>query len=161
EAGNLLGFVKMTHDDTERRKSEQERLQLVREQEARVQAEQAVAARDEFLAVLSHELRNPLGAISNALSVIQKVKSNTDVPSRAQAVVARQTFNLTRLVNDLLDLSRVTSGKIKLERRPTDVRQTIDKSMQALTAAAVARDSHIELSAPPDPILVDADPVRF
>jgi signal transduction histidine kinase len=68
ESGNLFGFVEIVRDITEKKKADDERLQLIREQEARAQAELALAARDEFLAILSHELRNPLGAISNALA---------------------------------------------------------------------------------------------
>jgi two-component system, chemotaxis family, CheB/CheR fusion protein len=161
ESGNLFGFVEIVRDITEKKKADDERLQLIREQEARAQAELALAARDEFLAILSHELRNPLGAISNALALLQRKATDRDTSVRAVEIASRQTDKLTRLVNDLLDLSRITSGKVKLERVAVNVRHTVDKAIQSFRTQAMARQSNIDVVAPDFPVLADADPVRL
>ena len=161
ESGNLFGFVEIVRDITEKKKADDERLQLIREQEARAQAELALAARDEFLAILSHELRNPLGAISNALALLQRKATDRNTSVRAVEIAPRQTDKLTRLVNDLLNLSRITSGKVKLERVAVNVRHTVDKAIQSFRTQAMARQSNIDVVAPDFAVLADADPVRL
>src|ERR1019366_2351419 len=92
---------------------EDERLQLLRaEQVARRDAEAANLAKDEFLATLSHELRNPLAAIATAVHMAQKGSLPEDKAALAQQIVSRQMGQLTRLVDDLLDVTRMERGKI-------------------------------------------------
>ena len=91
------------------------------EREARGAAEAASRAKDEFLAMLGHELRNPLAAISNAVIILSSGRSNPEQLAFASGVIARQTQHLKRLVDDLLDVGRVMTGKILLERQPLDL----------------------------------------
>jgi PAS domain S-box-containing protein len=93
---------------------------------ARRQAEQANRAKDEFIAMMGHELRNPLAPMLTALSLM-KLRGNT---SREQEVLERQVAHLTRLVEDLLDVSRITRGKIELHRRPVELSDVVIRSME-------------------------------
>jgi two-component system CheB/CheR fusion protein len=133
--------------------------------EDRKQAENALreAARrkDEFLAMLGHELRNPLAPIRNCLHVLRM--SNTSAPQaeRALATVDRQVVHLTRLVDDLLDVSRISQGKILLRKERLDlvdlVRSTVEDHRGALAAAGLA----LELDLAPEPLWVTGDPTRL
>jgi PAS domain S-box-containing protein len=98
---------------------------LEREQAARAEAETANRAKDEFLAMLGHELRNPLGAISNAVHVLMRVESQERHGVAAREVIDRQVRRLSRLVDDLLDVSRAMSGKIVLERQTLDLADVV------------------------------------
>lgn len=124
-------------------------------------AERDVRQRDEFLAMLSHELRNPLAAISYSMQVLKQ----SDLPEanliQARDVVERQTRQLTRLVDDLLDVSRVTQGKILLKRQPVDVNVIVTRSVQALKTAAGSQRHQVTLSLEDTPVLVEGDPVRL
>src|SRR5690606_11442451 len=106
EAGELLGFAKVTRDLTDRRRVEEERA-------ARIAAERANVAKDEFLAMLGHELRNPLAPIVTAL---QLMKLRGEGGSREQQIIERQVRHMMHLIDDLLDVSRITKGKITLTR---------------------------------------------
>ncbi|HEU4372119.1 MAG TPA: response regulator, partial [Telluria sp.] len=94
---------------------------LTREMEERQAAERSNHAKDEFLAMLGHELRNPLSAISSAASLIGLAGAGPDTVGRAKVIIQRQSQHLSRIVDDLLDLSRAMSGKILLSRQPLEV----------------------------------------
>src|SRR5262249_4186127 len=85
------------------------------------EAQRANRTKDEFLAMFGHELRNPLGAIANASAVLQNPKTQEATAQRARAVIDRQVEHLSRLVEDLLDVGRLTTGKVRLHRRPLDL----------------------------------------
>jgi PAS domain S-box-containing protein len=102
-SGELLGFSKVTRDLTERRRTDEERT-------ARIAAEHANRAKDEFLAMLGHELRNPLAPIATALQLM-KPHANGEA-TREQQVIERQLGHVMRLVDDLLDVSRIVQGKL-------------------------------------------------
>ena len=91
---------------------------LAREQQARAAAEAANRAKDEFLAMLGHELRNPLGAVANAIALLEHPEATPETGARARQIIARQTAHLARLTDDLLDAGRVITGKIVLDRQP-------------------------------------------
>jgi PAS domain S-box-containing protein len=154
--GSFGAFV----DVTERRRAEAERdALLVREQDARAAAETANRAKDEFLAMLGHELRNPLGAIAGALSVLGLRDAAPPVAERARAVIGRQVQHLSRLVDDLLDVSRVTTGKIRLDRRPLDFGALVASTMATWRAAGRFRDH--EVSVDTAPVWIDGDETRI
>jgi PAS domain S-box-containing protein len=118
-------------DITEQKRIETERAQLLaRSEHARVEAETANHAKDDFLAMLGHELRNPLGAIRTAMHILETVAADDPRAVQSRGVVVRQLKHLTQLVDDLLDLARLTSGKIALSYQPVNlaeiVRQTVD-----------------------------------
>ena len=126
---------------------------------AELQAQQrAVHGRDQFLAMLGHELRNPLSAIALANSL----DSDPRVGHR-QEVIARQVHHLMRLVDDLLDVSRVTSGKIQLKRELVDLCQVVESSLASTRPVIAAQQLELFVSLPPatPPLIVDGDPVRL
>ena len=98
---------------------------LAREHAARAEAEAASRGKDELFAMLGHELRNPLSAIANAVAVLGMPSPPPEIARRAREIIARQNTHLARLVDDLLDVARVTSGKIALERRPVELAQAV------------------------------------
>jgi signal transduction histidine kinase/ActR/RegA family two-component response regulator len=120
--------------------------------------EHEVAARDQFLAMLGHELRNPLSAIMTALQVMER-RSPTD--SRELGIVARQSRQLARIVDDLLDVARVTSGKVALHRVLVDLTSLVTKAVEALQPLAVKSGITLDLSVPSAGLLVMGDPVRL
>jgi len=104
---------------------------FAREEAARAEAERANRAKDEFVAMLGHELRNPLGAIGNAAHVLRR--SGPEAAAQARDVIDRQVRHLGRLVDDLLDVSRATSGKIDLQRQPIDLGDVVERTLAAGT----------------------------
>jgi signal transduction histidine kinase len=129
---------------------------LAGEQSARVEAEAASRAKDEFLAMLGHELRNPLGAISNATRVLHQIG---DQATRLQDIIGRQTQHLARLLDDLLDVSRLTMGKIALSRRAVDLREVVRDSLGVLEQEGKTERHEVRVIA--EPALVDGDPTRL
>ena len=119
--------------------------------------EDRVHERDRFLAILGHELRNPLGAI---LLASQMVGDDGKLDYEHSELIERQARHLTRLVNDLLDLSRVVSGKIVLKRQPVDLQQTIEQTLQTIAPLAKAHNVGIEVHPPSAPLFANADPLR-
>jgi len=117
--------------------------------------------KDEFLAMLGHELRNPMAAIRNALWVLDEVGSQEPQAVRQREVIMRQTRHLVRMVDDLLDVSRVTLGKIILQRRPVDLRDTAERCLAELGMDALARSNGLELALETRTAMVMGDPVRL
>jgi PAS domain S-box-containing protein len=115
-------------------------------------------AKDEFLAMLAHELRNPLGAISGAVQVLTRADLRAPQVVQARNVIERQVSHMGRLVDDLLDMGRVVTGKIVLDRRPVNLGTLVDSCLGPLRSA----DDHgIELDVTAEPVWVSADAVRF
>jgi PAS domain S-box-containing protein len=128
------------------------------------EAQQALREADErktnFLAVLSHELRNPLAAIQNGLSLLDRTPG-TEQTGRVRAIVRRQLDHVTRLVDDLLDISRISHGKIALQRSRLDVRQVVRGACDGARAAFEERRVALRLDLTPEPLWVDADQTRL
>lgn len=146
-------MMSMTALVAERRRVEQERMRrLTSAESARADAERASAAKDEFLAMLSHELRNPLAAITTAIHVLQRTEREVNRPTQ---VIERQVRQLTRLVDDLLDITRLTTGKIVLQPGAVDLGALVTRSLEALAATAhqVVLEGHS--------VWVDGDPARL
>jgi len=117
--------------------------------------------KDEFLAMLGHELRNPMAAIRNALWVLDEVGSQDEQEVRQREVIMRQTRHLVRMVDDLLDVSRVTLGKIILQRRPVDLRDVVERCLAELGMTALARSNDLDLTVETGTAVVMGDPVRL
>ncbi len=115
----------------------QERLNqaLAAEREARREAEQASRAKDEFLAMLGHELRNPLNAIASAVNVLHYVEPESEQALRARDIIDRQMVSLRQMVDDLLDVARVTRGRIHLNRRPIDLAKIARRTVMMMSAS--------------------------
>ena len=132
---------------------------LLREIEERKTAERASHAKDEFLAMLGHELRNPLSAISSAASLIGLPGVNADSVSHAKKIIQRQSRHLGRIVDDLLDLSRAMSGKILLNRLPLDMGALLKTTLETFRATGRLEDYHI--AAEIAPCWVNGDATRL
>jgi signal transduction histidine kinase/ActR/RegA family two-component response regulator len=140
----------------ERAEAETKQL-LVERQQLLIKAESAVRAKDEFLAVLGHELRNPLAPIVTALDLM---KARGGAPERELAVIERQTRHLVRLVDDLLDVSRITRGLVTLERQPVDMLEIVEKAIEM--AEPLIEQKHQRLSvAVAEGLVIDADSTRL
>jgi PAS domain S-box-containing protein len=124
-------------------------------------ARDEVARREAFLAVLGHELRNPLGAISNAVKALEVMDSHDPRASVQRDILTRQTGQLSRLVDDLLDVSRMLSGKIRLERRRVALGEVAERCLQAFCGSEEAAQRNISLSIPSPDLAVEADEVRL
>jgi PAS domain S-box-containing protein len=152
-------FTGYVRDIGERKRAENERDELLaRERVARAEAEAANRAKDQFLAMLGHELRNPLGAIANAASVLGLAEGNAQT-ARAREIIARQTGHLTRLVDDLLDVARLTSGRVELRWQPVDLGKLVDECVAVARARAHGSGPRISVSTVS--AIVDGDPVRL
>ena len=124
--------------------------------------EREVARRDEFLAMLGHELRNPLAAIRYAVELLDLLDEGAQTQTKTpREVIARQTRTLSRLVDDLLDVARVTRGKIALELQTLDLNEVARKTLSSLESTHKSDGHHIEFSPHSHPVLVEGDPVRL
>ena len=120
----------------------------------------AIERRDQFLAMLGHELRNPLGAILIAIEVMKRKLEQANC-ERERSIIERQTRHLTRLVDDLLDVSRMNSGKVALKRQPVDLNALVSHSVSAMNEQIAARGHKLNLRLVSHPLTVDGDPVRL
>jgi PAS domain S-box-containing protein len=132
--------------------------ELLAARNERDRAERDSHTTNEFLAMLAHELRNPLGAIRSAVGVLECVDPTNSPVTRARDVIARQVGHLSHLIDDLLDVERVASGKIRLDRHPLDVAETVRHSV-ATCAGNTDLDRHIEIRT--EPVWVEGDAVRL
>ena len=162
DSGTLRGFAKVTRDLTQRREAQQQQLQLVGEQAARAEAEKANQIKDEFLAVLSHELRTPLNAIVGWAHLLRNPGSlPPEQVTRGLEAIERNAAIQTRIVSDVLDISRITSGKIRLSPRRVDVRDIVAAAVDTMRLAAEAKRIELQSTLPPDPQIVWADADRL
>jgi PAS domain S-box-containing protein len=145
--GRLLGFAKVTRDMTERR-----RMQAL---------EEAGRQTRQFLAMLGHELRNPLAPISNAVSIMHAHPITDPVLARCRDLIDRQVSHLSRLVDDLLDASRIASGKIELRREPIDLSLALRRAVESSRPLIEARRQHLDVLLPAQAIPVNGDLIRL
>jgi signal transduction histidine kinase/CheY-like chemotaxis protein len=132
---------------------------LEAEKAARADAEVANRAKDEFIAMLGHELRNPLGAISNAVYVLDFIGARTPAAVRARQVISRGAEQLARMVDDLLDMARLTRGKIALDVQPVNLEESLTQCLGTLRTAGKTGRHAVSVSA--EPVWVEADPIRI
>ena len=159
EDDGVVGLVCIVSDVTIERQAAQVRAALfAREQEAREEAEATNRAKDEFLAMLGHELRNPLDVIGSAVRVLDVQPDRDPTAAKAQEVIARQVRQLGRLVDDLLDVGRVTTGKITLVRVPVDLAETVQRCVAGLMPPGEAPHHTVTVRA--EPTWVEADQSR-
>ncbi|MFT3839079.1 MAG: ATP-binding protein [Myxococcaceae bacterium] len=132
----------------------------LRSRRRQYEAKRAIVERDQFLAMLGHELRNPLGAIVFASEGLRGQLAAGSSP-RLIDTVQRQAKHLTRLVDDLLEVSRVTSGRIRLDQRSLDVRALLERTLSTLAPWIHSQKMHVKFDAPDEPLRVLADEVRL
>jgi CheY-like chemotaxis protein len=145
---------------TRKRAEEERRLLLVRERAARAEAQEAARRKGEFLAMLGHELRNPLAAIRAAVEVLDRVGSSDATSEQQRAIIGRQTGQLAQLVDDLLDVSRVMSGKIVLKRAAVALDEAVARCVESFAAAAEAAGHELTFRAG-ERVVVEVDPLRL
>jgi PAS domain S-box-containing protein len=133
--------------------------ELIHTRAARAEAEAASRAKDEFIAMLSHELRNPLGAISSAIGLLNRIEPVSGLAGRARAAITRQTDHLNRMIDDLLEVTRSLLGKITLVRGPLDLSETAQRCLIALESVAKLEARSLTIEA--ESVWVDADPTRL
>lgn len=117
--------------------------------------------KDEFLATLAHELRNPLAPIRNAVQILAMRTPSDAIAERAQGVIERQVQHMVRLIDDLLDVGRITSGKLELQRECVDLRSALDQAVESSRPFIERARHRLSLQVPNAPILLHADPVRL
>lgn len=152
-AGRMLGVVLVFRDVTERRAFDRERAESDRR-------------KDEFLAMLAHELRNPLAVLSNGIQVMGAARTMQAVEKDTALVevtdsMERQVGQLARLVDDLLDVSRITTGKISLQKSPLHLEAILQGTVETLRPAMAARAVELVVELSPEPLLVEADAARL
>ena len=133
-------------------------------EEDRLRAEQLAAAdrqKDEFLAMLAHELRNPMAAAAGALDVLGLRRLGNPELEHARDVAARQVRQMSRLLEDLLDLSRIAQGALRLHKEAVPIATIIDNAIETVAPLVRARGHALSVSAPSAALMVDADPVRL
>jgi two-component system, chemotaxis family, CheB/CheR fusion protein len=151
--GQIIGASKIARDITERRRAEEAL------RHAKQTAEAASRAKDEFLAMLGHELRNPLGAIHGAVSVLDLKGKADDETAQLREILHRQAAHLTRLLDDLLDVTRLATGKIELQRRPVDLQTVAEGALRSLAEGGKAAQHAISFMG--QTLWVDGDPTRL
>ena len=141
-----------------RRQAEDDRQALlVRERASRASAEAANRAKDEFVAMLGHEVRNPLSAIVNAVQILDRAGAQDDTTRHVRDAVARQAQNITRMVEDLLEINRIATGKIRLDVQRVDLADTVRHCLATLAGRTAAHRVSLDAAE----VWVDADPVRL
>jgi CheY-like chemotaxis protein len=117
--------------------------------------------KDEFLAMLAHELRNPLAPIRNAAKLLQLAVPANPETEWSLEVIDRQVDHMTRLIDDLLDISRINRGKLELRRRPVLLADVVQAALENASALVQRQSHHLRVSLPEAPVRLDADPVRL
>jgi PAS domain S-box-containing protein len=162
ESGHFEGFIGSAIDITERKQVETERdMVLQLEQTARAEAERANRIKDEFLAVLSHELRSPLNPILGWSQLLMSGKLNPDKTAKAYETIERNARLQSQLIEDLLDVSRILQGKLRLTVAPVNLATIILSGLETVQLAAEAKQIQIETILNPDVGQVVGDTSRL
>jgi PAS domain S-box-containing protein len=157
--GEVIALGTVTRDIRAQKALEGERLAMLeREQTLRVAAEAAGRARDQFLAMLGHELRNPLAPISTATTLM---RMNGDRHARERQIIERQVAHLSRLVDDLLDVSRIARGKISLSLAPIELAEVVSKAIEMASPLLEQHAHQLSVNVPRTGLIVEGDAVRL
>jgi PAS domain S-box-containing protein len=169
DADRFVHACCFTRDVTELRRADEERGRLLaaeraaraEAEEARHAAEEASRAKDEFLAMLAHELRNPLGVVLTGVKILDKIGSTQPEAVRVRTLMTRQTEHLARLIDDLLDVARITRGKIELRKEILDLRTVVDFAVEAERHRLVVKDQRLGVAMAEAPVTVYGDQARL
>ncbi|RQZ10450.1 PAS domain S-box protein [Burkholderia sp. Bp9031] len=146
-AGRLAGFIKITRDMTERKRL--------------AELEVSTHRLSVFIAMLAHELRNHLAPLRHSVGVLQSLPDPAPALALCRDAVHRQVTQLTRLVDDLLDVGRITAGKVELDDAPMTVRDLVCRGVESIQPKLAAREQHIRVDLPGDPLVVRGDAARL
>ncbi len=159
ESGQITQWFGTCTDIEESKRIEAERSQLAAE------LSEADRRKDEFLATLAHELRNPLAPIRNGLQILrltsQNTGSNNEATERIQAMMERQITQMVRLVDELMDVSRINRGKVSLRLEQVEITSIIEQSVETSRPAIELAQQRLSVTLPPQPIYLQADPLRL
>jgi two-component system, chemotaxis family, CheB/CheR fusion protein len=153
--GRIIGASKVARDISERKRTEE--VQLESEQALR----EADRRKDEFLALLAHELRNPLAPIRYALAIAENAGCPEPQRRQAEAVIARQVAHMGRLLDDLLDSSRITRGTLELKLAHTELTRVVGAAIETSRPSMLAKRHQLTLDLPTHSVMLNADPVRL
>ena len=117
--------------------------------------------KDEFMATLAHELRNPLAPVRNAVEIMRLAGNNPETVAQVSSMLDRQVQQLSRIVDDLIDVSRIVEKKIDLRRERTALLQVVDTALETCRSRIAGRQQQLSVSMPAEPIYFDVDPVRL
>ena len=148
-------FATVSQDVTERRRLEDNLRSLAAD------LSEADRRKNEFLAMLAHELRNPLAPISNAARTLRLGGRDGEVLRSASETLERQVGQLARLVDDLLDMSRITRGRIELRKERVELAAIVHQAVEAVRPLCRGMNQELTVALPPQPIYLDADPARL
>jgi PAS domain S-box-containing protein len=147
-------FARVMHDLTESEAAQDQRKRADSLAEAN-------RNKEEFMALLSHELRSPLSPIRNALNILRQMKTNDPIIAQAGSIIDRQVGVMVRLVDDLLDIGRITKGKLRLTKEHVELRKVVNDAAEAVRPFMDARKHDFSVSLPTVPVWVEADPARI
>ena len=153
--GDITGAISCLYDITER-----SRLERKTQEQATTLAD-LDRRKDEFLAMLSHELRNPLAPITNALMILQLQKDEEPIQQQARMIIERQVGNLKHLIDDLLEVSRISTGRVQLRLERIAVRGVVDRAVETASVLIAQRRHALTLSMPAQPLWLHADTARL
>lgn len=174
--GHLVGISKIARDISDRKQAEKELQKKAdeiakanreleessaRQREAEEEAREGVELRDRFLAMLSHELRNPLAAILNATRLMEQRELDKSQRELAHGVILRQSQQMARLLDDLLDVSRITRNKIEIRKEVFDLRRATEEAVEAVGPLAAERRHKLHVDLPEEKVCVDGDAARL
>jgi PAS domain S-box-containing protein len=157
----LHGFAKVTRDLTERRRAEEQARRLAQAEAARAQAEIESRRKDEYLAMLAHELRNPLAPVRNGLTILQQAGHDPTARGRALVMMDRQVRHMQRMIDDLLDVARLTWGKLEFHPRRLDLARLVHVAVEDRRPAAEKAGVTLTVTVPPTPVWVQGDEARL
>jgi PAS domain S-box-containing protein len=169
EAGNLIGYVKVARDATRRKQAEEALKQaekerkeaLERERIARSESEDASRSKDEFIALVSHELRGPLNAILGWTRILRQGRPDEELYQRATEIIERSARMQSQLIEDLMDTARIVRGKMRLEVQPVNLVTVIEKAMDVVRPAADARGITLDSRLDQEAGQITGDPDRL
>ena len=155
DAGQPVALATVSQDITERKLLEDSLRKLAAD------LSEADRRKDEFLAMLAHELRSPLAPISNAVQVLRMAGADTTAVQTSSEMLERQVGQMAHLVDDLLDMSRITRGRIELRRERIELAPVLNQAVEAARALYREMDHQLTVTLPLEPVFVDADPTRL
>jgi len=155
ETGRIVGASKIARDITDRKQAEERIYGLM------TQLKEADCRKDEFLAMLAHELRNPLAPLLTMLEIMKRGDGNGDWIGQVRTTLERQLGLMVRLVDDLLDMSRITRGKLELRQERVELASVLRQSVEACRPLAAEARHELNFSLPPEPVYLHADPARL
>lgn len=155
QTGRIVGASKIARDITDRKQAEERIYGLM------AQLKSADRRKDEFLATLAHELRNPLAPLRNVLEILKRRHGNGEVMQLVCSTLERQLGQMSRLVDDLLDINRISQGKLELRKEPIELASVVHQSIEACRPLVENAQHELQILLPPEPIYLHADSARL